>query len=77
MDRTPARISHLRPAAITTCRMPRIELRFDLDQRQVIGQVTHTLTTLKDGLRELDFDSVGLTIQSASLDGKEARFLDR
>jgi aminopeptidase N len=52
----------------------RIELRFDLDQRRVLGQVTHTLTTLKDGLRELDFDSVGLTIQSASLDGKEARF---
>ena len=52
----------------------RIELRFDLDQRQVIGQVTHTLTTLKNGLRELDFDSVGLTILSASLDGKEAHF---
>jgi aminopeptidase N len=52
----------------------RIELRFDLDQRQVIGQVTHTLTTLKDGLRELDFDSVGLTILSARLDGKDAHF---
>jgi aminopeptidase N len=52
----------------------RIELRFDLDQRQVIGQVTHTLTTLKDGLRELDFDSVGLTILSARLDGTEAHF---
>jgi len=52
----------------------RIELRFDLDQRQVIGQVTHTLTTLKDGLRELAFDSVGLTILSAHLDGKDAHF---
>src|SRR5260370_32028328 len=52
----------------------RIELRFDLDQRQVIGQVTHTLTTLKDGLRELDFDSVGLKILSARLDGQEAHF---
>src|SRR4029077_4560333 len=52
----------------------RIELRFNLDQRQVIGQVTHTLTTLKDGLRELDFDSVGLTILSARLDGQEAHF---
>src|SRR5260370_8866846 len=51
-----------------------IELRFDLDQRQVIGQVTHTLTTLKDGLRELDFDSVGLKILSARLDGQEAHF---
>ncbi len=52
----------------------RIELRFDLDQRQVIGQVTHTITTLKDGLRELDFDSVGLKILSARLDGKDAHF---
>ncbi len=52
----------------------RIELRFDLDQRQVIGQVTHTLTMLKDGLRELDFDSVGLTILSARLDGNDAHF---
>jgi aminopeptidase N len=52
----------------------RIELRFDLDHRQVIGQVTHTLTTLKDGLRELDFDSVGLTILSARLDGQDAHF---
>ena len=52
----------------------KIELRFDLDQRQVIGQVTHTLTTLKDGLRTLDFDSVGLTILSARLDGNDAHF---
>ena len=52
----------------------RVELRFNLDQKQIVGQVTHTLTTLKDGLRTLDFDSVGLTILSASLDGKDARF---
>jgi aminopeptidase N len=52
----------------------RIELRFDLDKRQLIGQVTHTLTTLKDGLRELDFDSVGLTIQGVRLDGQDAHF---
>ena len=52
----------------------RIELRFDLGKRQVIGQVTHTLATLKDGLRELDFDSVGLTILSARLDGEEVHF---
>ena len=52
----------------------RVELRFNLDQKQIVGQVTHTLTTLKDGLRKLDFDSVGLTILSARLDGKDARF---
>jgi len=52
----------------------RVELSFNLDQRQIMGQVTHTLTTLKEGLHELDFDSVGLTILSARLDGKEAHF---
>lgn len=52
----------------------RIELRFDLDKREVMGQVTHTLSTLKDGLRSLDFDSVGLTILSTRLDGKDAQF---
>ena len=52
----------------------RVELRFNLDQKQIVGQVTHTLTTLKDGLRTLDFDSVGLTILSARIDGKDARF---
>ena len=52
----------------------RVELRFDLDQRQLIGQVTHTITTLKDGLRQLDFDSVGLKILSARLDVKDAHF---
>lgn len=52
----------------------RVELRFNLDQKQIVGQVTHTLTTLKDGLRKLDFDSVGLTILSARLDGKDAHF---
>jgi aminopeptidase N len=51
-----------------------MELRFDLERRQLIGQVTHTLTTLKEGLRQLDFDSVGLTILSARLDGKQAVF---
>jgi len=52
----------------------RIELRFDLDKRQVTGQVTHTLSTLRDGLHTLDFDSAGLTILSARLDGQEAHF---
>src|SRR5580704_18876863 len=45
----------------------RIELRFDVDQRKVIGQVTHTLSLVRDGLRQLDFDSVGLSIASVSV----------
>jgi aminopeptidase N len=52
----------------------KIELRFDLDQREVMGQVTHTLSALRAGLRELDFDSVELTILGVRVDGKEGRF---
>ena len=44
----------------------RIELRFDVDQRKVIGQVTHTLAALHDGLKQLDFDSVDLTIRASA-----------
>ncbi len=52
----------------------RIELRFDVDQRKVFGQVTHTLAALNDGLEQLDFDSVDLTIQSVTVNGKDAHF---
>jgi len=31
----------------------RVSLRFDLDQRKVIGEVTHTLSSLRDGLISL------------------------
>jgi aminopeptidase N len=52
----------------------RIELRFDVDQRKVIGQVTHALAALNEGLKQLDFDSVDLTIQSVTVNGKVAHF---
>lgn len=52
----------------------RIELRFDLAERKVLGEVTHTLAPLKDGLRELEFDSVDLRIESVTVDGKAATF---
>ncbi len=52
----------------------RIELRFDLDQKQVFGQVTHTVSALHDGLRQLDFDSVALEISSVRVNGKDAHF---
>ncbi len=52
----------------------RIELRFDVDQRKVIGQVTHTLAAINDGLRQLDFDSVDLSIASVTVNGKSAKF---
>src|ERR1700689_2481512 len=52
----------------------RVSLRFDLDQRKIIGEVTHTLSTLRDGLTHLDFDCAELTISSARVNGKDAPF---
>jgi aminopeptidase N len=45
----------------------KIALRFDLDQKKVLGEVTHSLSILNDGTAKLSFDSVGLTIQSVTV----------
>ncbi len=45
----------------------KIALRFDLDQKKVLGDVTHSLSILKDGTAKLAFDSAGLTIQSVTV----------
>lgn len=52
----------------------RIELRFDVEQRKITGQVTHTLAAVNDGLKQLDFDSVDLAIHKVTVNGKEAHF---
>src|SRR5216684_1736532 len=52
----------------------RIALRFDLEQRKVIGEVRHTLAALRDGLTRLAFDSVGLTVASVTVGGRPAKF---
>ena len=52
----------------------RVSLRFDLDQRKVIGEVTHTVSALRDGLTHLDFDCADLAISSARVNGKDAAF---
>jgi aminopeptidase N len=52
----------------------RVSLHFDIDQRKVFGEVTHTLSPLRDGLTQLDFDSADLTILSARVNGKDAAF---
>ena len=52
----------------------RVSLRFDLDQRKVMGEVTHTLSTLRDGITHLDFDCADLTISSARVNGKDASY---
>lgn len=51
----------------------RIALRFDLDQKKVIGDVTHMLTILRDTQR-ITFDSAGLQIQSVTLNKAAATF---
>jgi len=52
----------------------RIALRFDLDQKKVIGDVTHTLTILRDSTSKIVFDSAGLTIQSVTVNKSPAKF---
>ena len=52
----------------------RIALRFDLEQKEVIGDVTHTLAILRDGTSKVAFDSVGLIIQSVTVNKAPAKF---
>ena len=52
----------------------RVALHFDIDQRKVIGDVTHTLSTLHDGLTHLDFDCAEISVSSARVNGKDAPF---
>jgi aminopeptidase N len=52
----------------------RIALRFDLERKKVIGDVTHTLAILRDGTSKVAFDSVGLTIQSVTVNKAPAKF---
>lgn len=52
----------------------RIALRFDLNQKEVIGDVTHTLTILRDGTSEIAFDSAGLTIESVTVNKSHSKF---
>ncbi|HEX4542293.1 MAG TPA: M1 family aminopeptidase [Candidatus Acidoferrum sp.] len=52
----------------------RISLRFDLEQKKIIGDVTHSLSVLRDGTSKIAFDSVGLTIQSVTVNKSAAKF---
>ncbi len=52
----------------------KVVLRFDVEQREVFGDVTHSVAVLKEGTDRLAFDSVGLEIKSVSVDRKPARF---
>jgi aminopeptidase N len=52
----------------------RIALRFDLEQKKVLGEVTHSLSILRDGTSKIVFDSVGLTIQGVTVNKAAAKF---
>jgi aminopeptidase N len=52
----------------------KIALKFEVDQKKVIGDVTHNVSILKDGTSKLEFDSVGLSIQSVTLNKGTAKF---
>ncbi|MGB2629202.1 MAG: M1 family aminopeptidase [Candidatus Acidiferrum sp.] len=52
----------------------KVVLRFDLDERKVIGDVTHTVSILRPGIDTLSFDSVGLQIQSVTVGKASAGF---
>jgi len=52
----------------------RIALRFDVEQKKVIGDVTHSLSILRDGTSKIWFDSVGLTIESVTVNKSSAKF---
>ena len=52
----------------------KIALKFDLDQKKVIGDVTHTVSILKEGTEKIWFDAVGLTIQSVTVNKAAAKF---
>src|SRR6266700_5947261 len=52
----------------------KIALRFDLDQKRVLGEVTHSLSILRGCSTKVFFDSVGLTIQSVTLNRAAIKF---
>jgi aminopeptidase N len=49
-------------------------LWFDIGQKRVRGEVTETISMLRDGTENLKFDSVDLTIHSVTLDGGDVKF---
>src|ERR1700747_592864 len=52
----------------------KIALRFEPEQKKVLGDVTHSLTLLRDGLENISFDSVGLQIERVRINKVSAKF---
>jgi len=49
-------------------------LRFDTDHREVMGDVTHTVSVIREGITALHFDCSELTVNQVTVDGKPAEF---
>ena len=52
----------------------RIALRFELEQKRVVGDVTHSISILRGGTTKIAFDSVGLTIHSVTVNKSASKF---
>jgi aminopeptidase N len=52
----------------------KVDLRFDVDHKKVLGNVTHTLSILRDGTSKIAFDSVGLNIQRVTVNKTPVKF---
>src|SRR6266436_1296386 len=52
----------------------KIALRFNLEQKKVLGEVTHSLSVLRDGTAKIVFDSGGLTIRKVTVNKTAAKF---
>src|SRR5271170_2258166 len=49
-------------------------LRFDIANKKIMGEVTESLAILRENVGELRVDSVGLTIESVTLNRAAAKF---
>src|SRR5215469_10584944 len=52
----------------------KVVIRFDVGQKKVIGDVTHTVVVLAPRTEKVSFDSVGLQIQSVTVNRTTAKF---
>src|ERR1700687_6225865 len=52
----------------------KMAFRFEIEQKRVLGDVTHSIAILREGASKIAFDSVGLTIQSVSVNRAPAKF---
>jgi aminopeptidase N len=52
----------------------KMAFRFDIEQKKVLGDVTHSISLLREGASKISFDSVGLTIESVSVNRAPAKF---